>query len=430
MPETLSPCRRAPVLVEHSSAEHRCGKRRLHYLPALDGLRGVAVAVVVATHLQPLPGLVAGQVAMDVFFGLSGFLITALLTSELAANGSVSLRRFYLRRARRLFPALWLFLGVWLGVVILFGSNAWMTSVPGSSQGAPQRLLPALEGVAGALTYLTNWAIAYHAFTGYVAIGHLWSLAVEEQFYLLWAPVALLLFRRRSAAVVAVIGGATASLAAAILLFHNGSGGSRIYFGTDTRAAALLLGALVALAWDAGLADRALSGFGGTILLALSAIALAWSAVGMKHPGPWTPWLGGWIAASIAAPAVVGGIVARPSGIVARLLSRPVLRYLGSRSYGIYLWHYLWATWLHSLEIFRFPLVVGASLICAEASWQLVEAPLRRSRSKADSKESLPNLPPGWAMRSRVKTDSHIGGLWNTAGAVKGTGRSVEPQER
>jgi len=143
--------------------------------------------------------LAIGQSALFVFFALSGFLITALLVQERSTTGRVSLKKFFARRVLRLVPALSFLLTGWLGVVLATRGHApWTTTVPGGGTGTGTSALVALEGVAGAMLYVTNWAEIWGWFSGYVPLGHLWSLAVEEQFYLLWSPVVALILCRRS----------------------------------------------------------------------------------------------------------------------------------------------------------------------------------------------------------------------------------------
>jgi peptidoglycan/LPS O-acetylase OafA/YrhL len=327
--------------------------------------------VVLSCHLQPWPGMVGGQVAMDVFFALSGFLITALIVGERSRTGAVCLSRFYGRRALRLLPALAFFLGVWLTVVAVFGSFSWVTSVPGSQGGGAEPFGTALQGVAVAGAYMSNWWSAFGLFGGYVPLGHLWSLAVEEQFYLLWAPLAavLLAFHRRIALPVTLVL-AAASLLEPLLLWHSGT--SRIFFGTDTRAAALLLGCAAAMVWSRGWADR-LGGRRWCLLAGTATTALLLSGFGMNDTGSELQWYLGWIGDAAGSAALVLALVARPAGLTSRLLSHPLLTYVGRRSYALYLWHYVWATWLEGLGAAGFPLVVVLSFASAEVSWRLVE---------------------------------------------------------
>lgn len=329
--------------------------------------------VVLSAHLYPWPGMVGGQVAMDVFFALSGFLITTVLLSERSATGSISLPRFYGRRALRLVPALAVFLAVWLAVAAVFGSFPWMTTVPGSGSGGPEPFGTAAQGAVVGIGYLSNWWTVFGLFNGYVPLGHLWSLAVEEQFYLLWAPaLAALLAWRRRLAFPLTLGVGVALLAEPLLLWHGGAGVSRSFFGTDTRAAALLLGCAAGMAWSRGWLDW-LRRRGWSCLVVISVAALVLSGFGMNNTGSEQQWCLGWTANAVASAVLVGALVVRSTGLGARLLRWRVLTYVGRRSYALYLWHYVWATWLHGFGAVGIPLVVVLSFASAEASWRLVE---------------------------------------------------------
>ena len=351
--------------------------RRLTHIPALDGLRGVAWATVFATHAGLTEGVAGGQTVMFVFFGLSGFLITALIVNEHDTRGRVALGRFFARRAARLAPALVAFLVIWLGVVAIFGQDHWIGSVPGSSPGSAESLTVALQGVGAGLIYLTNWLGIFHVFTGYVPLGHLWSLAVEEQIYLFWAPllVVLLLWRRRAALIGALVLSA-ASLVEVFLMVHahHGGGGDRLYMGTDTRAAAFLVGGALAMLWARGGLSRWEVGHRSRLLM-VSALVLIGASLLWLHDG--TDPLGysvGWVAATIGGPLLVVALVMGRHGWVGHLLSGPQLTYLGRRSYALYLWHYVWLTWLRSLGWSGVGLALLLSLVSAELSWRLVEA--------------------------------------------------------
>ncbi len=372
-----SPAVAAPVTGSLAAGAPR---RRLGYRPAFDGVRGIAWLVVFAAHAGLLRPFAAGQVAMFVFFALSGFLITELLLEERQAHGSVSLRRFFARRALRLLPALGLFLAGWLAVVLVAGGHAGWTSTvpsrhPASSGTSP---LVGLEGVAAAAGYLTNWLTIAHGFTGYVPLGHLWSLAVEEQFYLLWAPLAVLLLAfggRRLA------GWAAAALATGsfldVALLHGGHGISlAVDMGTDTRAGAFLAGAALAAWWSAG--HPALDALAGRLRpAALTAVlaVLAFAAWSFDHPRPTALFVATWVAISLASGLLVLCLLGPPAPDRRSFLSGPLLTYLGRRSYALYLWHYVWLTWFHDLGRPGVLLALAASLASAELSWRLVERP-------------------------------------------------------
>jgi peptidoglycan/LPS O-acetylase OafA/YrhL len=354
----------------------------LGHRPQLDGLRGLAWAGVFVGHagLVPLAGV--DEVAMYLFFGLSGFLITSVLLEEHARRGSISLRRFVVRRALRLLPALVTFLFAWLAVVAIFGRNDWMTTIPGFRHpGSPEPFSVALQGVGAALAYATNWVSIFGLFSGYVPLGHLWSLAVEEQVYLFWAPLlALLLFWRPRAAGIAAFVLAGASTCEAIWLHANGHGWWA-YTGTDCRSGAFLLGAAFALAWSNGslafLRRRGISS-------ALAVVALC-ALLACAHPlakgGTPTTYATAWAVATAAGPLLVVAVL-NGSGTVARVLAHRVATYLGRRSYALYLWHYVFLTWLRDLGNTGTAIALVLSLAVAEVSWHLVELPALRLKDR------------------------------------------------
>jgi len=371
-----------PSVLRRAGREGRSGLRRLHHTPALDGLRGVAWAAVFLTHAGIFSWLAGGQTAMFVFFGLSGFLITALVVNEFDARGGVSLRHFFGRRARRLAPALLVFLGVWLGVVAVFGTRPWIRSIPGGTPGRAEPLHVALQGVGAGASYLTNWFDIFHVFTGYVPLGHLWSLAVEEQSYLVWAPLLVVLLRwDRRSAVVAALGLAALSLIEvfALELTHHGYGGDRMYMGSDTRSAAFLVGGAAAVTWTHGGLARWGRRLPNAVLTTTALVLLVTAVLWMqKADGPWRYGLT-WTAATVGGPLLVLALVTGSGGL-SRLLSGAVVTYLGRRSYALYLWHYAWLTWLRSLGWTGIVLALGLTLACAELSWHLVEARLLARR--------------------------------------------------
>ena len=319
-------------------------RRGQRYLPGLDGLRALAVFAVIAYHLQ-FGWAGGGLLGVGVFFTLSGYLITDLLLGQWCANGRLNLRDFWFRRARRLLPALFVLLAV---------VTAWVTLVDRTG-------LAALRGaVAAAAAYVSNWwYIVQHAsyFARFAPPGpldHLWSLAVEEQFYLAWpwlllAGLFCLHARGQSAAVRAsrvrwlvlpTLVLAAASTAATLLLYHPGFDPTRVYEGTDTRAAGLLVGAALAMVWPSRrlvrsrLAPRLLLDTAGAAGLAVIGLMI-WRV------GQYSPFIyrGGLVLLSVATAAVVAA-AAYPGSLVGVALGWQPLRWLGVRSYGIYLWHF------------------------------------------------------------------------------------------
>ena len=215
---------------------------RLRYEPALDGVRAFAVLAVIGYHAD-VHSLRGGFLGVDVFFVLSGYLITALLLAEHGDAGRIDVRAFYARRARRLFPAL---------LLVLLGVAAYSGFVAFSGDRGAIR-----ADALASLLYVQNWHLVWSGasyFTAFAApspLRHLWSLAIEEQFYLVW-PLALIALLRVARSSRRVLGAAivAAALASALLMsamYHAGSDPSRVYYGTDTRAQELLVGALLAV---------------------------------------------------------------------------------------------------------------------------------------------------------------------------------------
>jgi peptidoglycan/LPS O-acetylase OafA/YrhL len=359
------------------------------YLPGLDGLRALAVAAVIAYHLG-YGWAQGGLLGVGVFFTLSGYLITGILLGHWEKAGRLGLRDFWLRRARRLLPALFVML-VAVAIWVNIGARAY---------------LPGLRGdvVASAL-YVSNWwyigqhASYYAQFSPPAPLDHLWSLAVEEQFYLLWPWLllgALWLVSRKWRggrgwlATRGALAGVTIVLAAAsaiemAMLYHPGYDPTRAYEGTDTRAFGLLAGAALAIMWPARRGARPRLASAVTLDLA-GAAGLAGIAVLIWRTTEYTSFMfrGGLVLLSLATVALVAA-AATPGSVTGRALGCGPLRWLGVRSYGIYLWHYpiivLTAPpFGAAFGLPRATAVVAATVAAAAVSWAFVEEPVRRGR--------------------------------------------------
>jgi peptidoglycan/LPS O-acetylase OafA/YrhL len=388
---------------------------------ALDGLRAVAVAAVLLYHAG-VPGVPGGFLGVDVFFVLSGYLIAGLLAHEYIAAGGVALRRFYLRRARRLLPALFT---VVAGVCVFV---VWR--LPGEAAGFR-------DDATASLLYLTNWWFVARGQSYFGGAGrpslllHLWSLAVEEQFYLVWPAFLLVALGRASLGVVAhaervralwrAVGWATLLSACSIgltaLLYSPWRDPSRIYYGTDTRAFELLIGVIAALVQiaraehhDEAAADAPRSARPQVVrrvaaelgsFLALAAILWAFAAM---SAGDSVLYPLGLVALSLAAVVLIRTLVSGTA--VAGLLASKPFVWLGERSYALYLWH--WpifdatrpGTDLAWLPPAVFVLRVTLSVLLADLTYRFIENPIRHgalgragARARVALRDRRPAVP-------------------------------------
>ena len=379
-------------------ATARAGDEQLRYMPALDGLRALAVAAVLAYHAD-LGWARGGFLGVDVFFVLSGFLITGLLLADRDRHGRIRLGRFFRRRALRLLPALiTLLVVVSLAIPFLAPDQAWR-----------------LRGdLLAALGYVSNWWLVLQDQSYFQAIGrppvlqHLWSLAVEEQFYIVWPLVLGLAMRwvparRRLGGWVLLGAGASAALMAA--LHEPGTDPSRVYYGTDTRVAALLIGAALACLWPHSSAPtgRMRRGvLGGVGLIALAGLALCMARVDEFEPGLYQ---GGFLGVALLAATVVAVGAARQPTFVGRMLGSRPLVWTGKRSYAIYLW--FWPVFMltrpHAdVPLSGVPLLVlrvSLTVAIAAASYRFVETPAREGalgRAWAAARDGRRTLSTRW----------------------------------
>jgi peptidoglycan/LPS O-acetylase OafA/YrhL len=363
------------------------------HLPALDGLRAFAILGVIAYHLG-FGWASGGYLGVDLFFVLSGFLITSLLVEEQGASARIGLRAFWGRRARRLLPALFL-------VVIAIALYAIINgrfSTP-SNGGAAIDLTGLRADAFATLFYFANWhAIFSHQsyFTQFSTpspLQHTWSLAIEEQFYLVWPLVVVVLFklgarRWRAIGLGLCAVGTLASATAMAVLYHPGIDPSRVYFGTDTRAFDLLVGACVAMlaASRPQPGPRARSWLHAAAPVAAVALAVFWAKAGSQSGMPTTfMFRGGFLVCAALAAVVIADVRQIDQGILGRVLSFRPLRWIGTTSYGLYLWHWPIFVYLNGartglsgvgLDLARVSLTFAA----ATGSYYLVERPIRRRR--------------------------------------------------
>jgi peptidoglycan/LPS O-acetylase OafA/YrhL len=347
------------------------------YVAGLDGLRAVAVLCVIAYHLNA-SWAQGGMLGVGVFFTLSGYLITDLLLSHHRRYGDLGLGQFWLRRARRLLPALFLMLAVVSILVALFDAS---------------QLAEVRRQVVSAAFYFANWStIAAHGsyfarFAAPLPLDHLWSLSIEEQFYLAWPWLlwlAITLVPSRWGLALLTLLGAAASAFLMGHLYHPGYDPTRVYEGTDTRAFGLLIGAALA-----AVRPTSSTRFGtrasvrrSRVLDLLGLAGLAGVLVLVWRTNPFTAFLypAGLLLLSFATAAMVAAVV-NPASVLGRWLGCAPLRWIGVRSYGIYLWQWpivvLWGGSERGFDLGRAALQVAVTFVVASLSWRYLEDPIR-----------------------------------------------------
>jgi peptidoglycan/LPS O-acetylase OafA/YrhL len=330
-------------------------------ISALDGLRALAVAGVLAAHLDT--GLFNGGFGVDIFFVLSGFLITTLLVAEHEESGGVHYRRFLARRSLRLMPAL-------VSVVI---ASVLISLVLSSSLGGQTR-----SAAIPALFYFSNWFREAGGRAGMLA--HTWSLSVEEQFYLVWPILLALAYKvkgRRGVLAVALVGVICSTTLRAVLSL-SGASFDRIYNGTDTVADQLLIGCSLAITlfeWP-----RVVKQVGAFAPLALLILVLLM----VSHVQPSFTDRGGLTIIAICSAIVIGGLVTSHERLTSAFSFAPAVA-VGRISYGIYLWHYPLVLLVSGKvgTLATAIIVIPASIVAAAISFRLLETPVLRWRRRA-----------------------------------------------
>jgi peptidoglycan/LPS O-acetylase OafA/YrhL len=352
------------------------------YMPGLDGLRAIAVLAVIFFHLGFgwAPG---GLLGVGIFFTLSGYLITDILLGQYMKRGAIHLGRFWLGRARRLLPALFLMLLIVIAWVTIFG---------------PAQPDQFRKAVVSAIFYVNNWQqiaanVSYFArFAPEQPLNHLWSLSVEEQFYIFWPFLLLIglkLIRDRDGnglrpkLALATLVLAIASSIEMAILYHPGFDPSRIYYGTDTRAAGLLFGAALAMVWPSRRLSRKITFQARRNLDILGCVGLLIIAIMIWRTGEFSAFLyrGGFVVLSLATVMVLMPL-AHPACKLGNVIGCRPLRWIGVRSYGIYLWQTPVIVLTspqgpHGQSLVRDALQVAAIFGISALSWKFVEEPIR-----------------------------------------------------
>lgn len=356
------------------------GKTQSHrYIPGLDGLRALAVLSVIAYHFN-FSWARGGFLGVDIFFVLSGYLITSTILSARGDRLTLSLSDFWIGRIRRLLPAAYVMIMITFVWVMLFN----------------RELLNTVRGDAvSSIFYSSNWWFILHKLSYFDSFGspsplkNLWSLAIEEQFYIIWPLVLVIglnVFKKQSKFSIFVFIGALCSAMLMSMLYQSGTDPSRVYYGTDTRSFELLIGCWLALVWPMKrLSSKKISTGLSNILNMISIICLGIFILCVFFVDEYQAFLyrGGMFLVCINA-AILIACVCHPVSFLGKIFSWSPLRWIGTRSYGIYLWHYpvfVLGTPVHEIGnpvYWRVGLQLVLTLIIAEISYRFIEIPIRK----------------------------------------------------
>ena len=388
----------------------------------LDGLRAISVIAVMLFHLTPgaWPG---GFIGVDVFFVISGFLITSLLLRERELTGRLALGAFWKRRARRLLPALAV-------VVAVSGSAAW--AIGGDV------LVGMGRQVLGAATFSGNWLSlaaggTYFDDTAPEILRNLWSLGIEEQFYVIWPliMVALCLIPQRRWRIL-VVGAIAAASASAMAALYVPGDATRVYYGTDTHSFALTIGAVLALAtaaWPYSVLGWSRASRFFTPMIALPGAVGLIVAFSVMSGDDAATYRGGLVGVAVCAALIIAGAIV-PGSWIGAMLDIPPLRFIGRRSYGLYLWH--WPVFaLVTAALPTWPrdglsawalgaLALAITVVAAMMSYRFVEVPIRRRGLRASMKEWFDRSRSGWRPATAATAVLAL-----TAASIAGTAAAV-----
>lgn len=368
--------------LELNKSKHR--KTKMRYMPGLDGLRAIAVIGIIIYHLNR-QWLKGGFLGVDTFFVISGYLITSLLLKEYEETGIINLKQFWIRRIKRLLPAV-------LALLLVVGLATLIFE--------PQQIVRVKHDMLAALFYVSNWwyiakDVNYFEQFSFMPLKHLWSLAIEEQFYLFFPFVLVILLltikKYRNVTLIFWIV-SLISLLAMVIISQPNVGYSRVYFGTDTRLQTLLLGVILAFMWPPfklkanppAVLQRTIDGVGIAGLVMLIILFFT-----VSDNSSWI-YNGGFYLISGMTLLIIASVV-HPTTILAKVLSHPVLVYIGKRSYSLYLWHFAVISFVHihytdgQIPAYVYIIDIILTVLFAELSYRYVETPFRKEGLKAFS---------------------------------------------
>lgn len=396
----------APSVPKHTKLQKP--KKGVRYIPALDGLRAIAVLAVIAYHLG-LPGCSGGLMGVTVFFVISGYIVTKILLVEFSRTGKIDFKNFYIRRIKRLVPAILLVI-VAVGALCTLFNHVLLTKM------RPQ-VLPSIF-------FINNWWQIFTDASYFENIGlpspltHFWSLAIEEQFYLV-LPLTLFLVlkfggalkHRRNLAVFLLVLAALSALEAA-LLYNPDHDPTRVYYGTDTRAFSLLIGAFVAVITTGNRHRLPRVQREALAVIGVVGMMVCLSVMGGEDP---LTYRGGMVICSAFTAMLIYGTLWEDSGLVAKILSLKPFIWIGKRSYGIYLWHYPLillltpANGLGENGWIILAIAVVLTFVVAALSYRYVENPIRygiaKKKEQQAEEQQVKSAPAGMSSGIAARPD-------------------------
>lgn len=360
----------------------RLNKSKRRYISGLDGLRAISVLAVILYHLH-IKGIDGGFLGVTVFFVLSGYLITDLLVNEFERDGKIDFKKFWIKRFRRLLPAL---------IVMLVVIGTWITLFQRSF------LHGLREEILAAFVYVSNWYYVFQEHSYFTKFSppsplqHMWSLAVEEQFYIIW-PILMLLALKfvpsKGKLAIFILLLSFVSTEAMAFMFTPDEDPSRVYFGTDTRAFSLLLGAALAMVWpSAKLSSNVTKDLKRTLNITgiVSLVALLVMMVVIQEDGSFLYYGGMYLASAVTA--VLIAVIVHPASSIGKIFSFKPLLWIGVRSYGIYIWHFPIIVLLgiavktETISTWKILFALALTFILSLLSWKYIEDPIRKGEWK------------------------------------------------
>ncbi|HCW7584832.1 TPA: acetyltransferase [Staphylococcus aureus] len=356
--------------------------KKMRYMPGLDGLRAIAVLGIIIYHLNK-QWLTGGFLGVDTFFVISGYLITSLLLKEYDDTGIIKLKSFWIRRLKRLLPAVIVLLMVVGTATLLLKSD---------------NIIRVKHDIIAAIFYVSNWwyiakDVNYFEQFSFMPLKHLWSLAIEEQFYIFFPVILvtlLLTIKKRYKIGFIFWGVSIISLGLMMFIYSINGDHSRVYFGTDTRLQTLLLGVILAFLWPPFKLKNDPPKVVKYVIDSIGSLSFIVLILLFFIINDETNWIydGGFYLISILTLFIIASVV-HPSTWIAKIFSNPVLVFIGKRSYSLYLWHFAVISFVHSyyvdgqIPVYVYFIDISLTIIFAELSYRFIETPFRKEGIKA-----------------------------------------------